>query len=65
MDNNYTVVEIEKPDFAIITKSGELSAKTTHAKRQVLDFRDWAINNNLYVYSVDGTPIYRSMVTPL
>jgi hypothetical protein len=48
MDNNYTVIEIEQPDFPIMTKSGELSAKTTHAKRQVLDFRDWAINNNLY-----------------
>lgn len=48
MDNNYTVVEIEQPDFPILTKSGELSAKATHAKRQSLDFRDWAINNNLY-----------------
>jgi hypothetical protein len=48
MDNNYTVVEIEQADFPIMTKSGELSAKTTHAKRQALDFRDWAINNNLY-----------------
>ncbi|MBK8522464.1 MAG: DUF4263 domain-containing protein [Chitinophagaceae bacterium] len=48
MDNNYTVVEIEQADFSIMTKAGELSAKTTHAKRQALDFRDWAINNGLY-----------------
>lgn len=48
MDNSYTVVEIEQPDFQILTKAGELSAKTTHAKRQAMDFRDWAINNNLY-----------------
>ncbi|MCE5320516.1 MAG: DUF4263 domain-containing protein [Bacteroidales bacterium] len=48
MDNSYTVVEIEQPDFKIITSAGELSAKTTHAKRQAMDFRDWAINNNLY-----------------
>lgn len=48
MDNTYTVVEIEQADFAIMTKAGELSAKTTHAKRQAMDFRDWAINNNLY-----------------
>lgn len=48
MDNSYTVVEIEKPDLQILTKSGELSSKTTHAKRQALDFRDWTINNNLY-----------------
>lgn len=48
MDNNYTVVEIEQADFSIMTKAGELSAKATHAKRQALDFRDWAINNGLY-----------------
>lgn len=48
MDNSYTVVEIEKTDFLIMTKAGELSSKSTHAKRQALDFRDWAINNNLY-----------------
>jgi hypothetical protein len=48
MDNSYTVVEIEKPDFQILTLNGELSAKTTHAKRQALDFRDWAISNKLY-----------------
>ncbi len=48
MDNTYTVVEIEQADFPIMTKAGELSAKSTHAKRQAMDFRDWAINNNLY-----------------
>ncbi|WP_031445653.1 Shedu anti-phage system protein SduA domain-containing protein [Arenibacter algicola] len=48
MDDSYTVVEIEKADFQIMTKAGELSSKATHAKRQALDFRDWAINNNLY-----------------
>jgi hypothetical protein len=48
MDDSYTVVEIEKADFQIMTKAGELSSKASHAKRQALDFRDWAINNNLY-----------------
>jgi hypothetical protein len=48
MDNNYTVVEIERPDFPIMTKNGELSSKANHAKRQALDFRTWAIDNNLY-----------------
>jgi hypothetical protein len=48
MDNNYSVVEIEQADFPIMTKSGELSSKTVHAKRQALDFRDWCINNHLY-----------------
>jgi len=48
MDNNYTVIEIEQPGFSIMTKAGELSAQTTHAKRQALDFRSWAIDNRLY-----------------
>jgi hypothetical protein len=58
MDNTYTVVEIEQADFPIMTKAGELSAKTTHAKRQALDFRDWAISNNLYA-SKKYPDIYR------
>jgi hypothetical protein len=48
MDNSYTVVEIERPDIRIMTAAGELSAATTHAKRQALDFRDWAASNQLY-----------------
>ncbi|MFN1218162.1 Shedu anti-phage system protein SduA domain-containing protein [Chryseobacterium kwangjuense] len=48
MDNSYTVVEIEQPGFSIMTRAGELSAQTTHAKRQALDFRSWAIDNRLY-----------------
>jgi Domain of unknown function (DUF4263) len=48
MDNSYTIVEIENPEFSIMTAGGELSAKSTHAKRQALDFRDWAIDNHLY-----------------
>lgn len=48
MDNSYTVVEIERADAPIMTRNGELSATTTHAKRQALDFRFWATNNNLY-----------------
>lgn len=58
MDNTYTVVEIERADFNIMTKAGELSAKTTHAKRQAMDFRDWAISNNLYA-SKKYPDIYR------
>lgn len=52
MDNSYTVIEIEQPDFQIMTSAGELSSKTTHAKRQALDFRDWAINNKLYAENI-------------
>ena len=35
-----------------MTSAGELSSKTTHAKRQALDFRDWAINNKLYAENI-------------
>jgi len=48
MDDSYTIVEIEKPSKKIMTKSGELSAETNHARRQALEFRDWAISNSLY-----------------
>ena len=49
IDNLYTIVEIEKPALPIITKNGNLSSAATHAKRQVLDYRDWAISNLLYI----------------
>jgi hypothetical protein len=48
MDDSYIVVEIEKPSDAIISKNGDLSAKTTHAIRQVLEYRDWIASNELY-----------------
>lgn len=48
MDGNYIVVEIEKPSDVIISKSGNLSAKTTHAIRQALEYRDWLASNQLY-----------------
>ncbi|MGN7707972.1 Shedu anti-phage system protein SduA domain-containing protein [Chryseobacterium sp. 22543] len=48
MDNSYTVVEIERPDVPILTKAGELSAQTTHAKRQALDFRTWVLKSGHY-----------------
>lgn len=48
MDDNYVVVEIEKPWLPILTNNGNLSSYTTHAKRQALDYREWAISNQLY-----------------
>jgi hypothetical protein len=48
MDNSYLVVEIEKPSDMIITKNGDLSAKTTHAVRQALEYREWLLSNKLY-----------------
>lgn len=48
IDDSYTIVEIEKPYQPIITKDGNLSSEATHAKKQVLNFRDWVIGNHLY-----------------
>lgn len=48
MDDNYLVIELEKPSDTILTQNGNLSAKTTHAIRQALEYRDWLIYNHLY-----------------
>lgn len=48
IDNNYTIIEIEKPSLQIITKNGNLSSQATHAKKQALEYREWAISNNAY-----------------
>lgn len=48
IDNSYTIVEIEKPYQQIITKNGNLSSSATHAKKQVQEYREWAISNNTY-----------------
>ncbi len=48
IDNNYTIIEIEDPEKPILTKAGNLSAHTTHAKRQALEYREWIISNKLY-----------------
>lgn len=58
IDNSYTVVEIEKPHLPILTKSGNLSAETTHAKRQVLEYRQWTMDN--YLYAKENYPGMRS-----
>lgn len=58
MDNSYTIVEIEKPSLPIITKNGNISSVATHAKRQILDYRDWAISNHLYA-EVEYPEIWR------
>lgn len=48
IDNNYTIIEMEKPSLQIITKNGNLSSPATHAKKQALEYREWAISNNSY-----------------
>lgn len=48
IDNTYTVIEIEDPLKPILTKSGNLSNETNHAKRQALEYREWVTSNQLY-----------------
>lgn len=48
MDDSYLVVEIEKPSDMILTRTGNLSAKATHAVRQALEYREWLLSNMLY-----------------
>ncbi|GJG93514.1 Shedu anti-phage system protein SduA domain-containing protein [Cupriavidus pauculus] len=40
-DGSYLVVEIETPGKGLITSSNQLSAETTHAVAQALDYRDF------------------------
>lgn len=41
LDNEYIVVEIEKPQDKIFTNGNDFTAKFTHAYGQVLDFQEW------------------------
>jgi hypothetical protein len=47
-DGEYILVEIEPPSFPIFTKSGDPSARLTHAQQQVEDWKRWVTTNNAY-----------------
>lgn len=42
-DDSYLVVEIEKPSKKIMTKTGQVSALTTQAERQVIDYKGFIL----------------------
>jgi hypothetical protein len=48
LDNEYILVEIEKPSSRIFTKNNDFSAVFTHAMGQVLDFQEWIEGNIAY-----------------
>ncbi|WP_407283320.1 Shedu anti-phage system protein SduA domain-containing protein [Methanolobus sp. WCC1] len=52
LDNEYIVVEIEKPSDAIFTKQNDFTAKFTHAFGQVIDFLEWIDNHGEYARSL-------------
>ena len=43
------LIEIEHPRFPLFTKSGNPSAKLSHALRQVLNWKSWFQENSPYV----------------
>lgn len=47
-DNEYLVVEIEKPQDNIFTQKGDFSSKFIHAFGQVIDFQEWISSNIAY-----------------
>lgn len=52
LDNEYIVVEIEKPQDAIFTKSNNFSAPFSHALGQVVDFLEWVDTHGEYARSL-------------
>ena len=52
LDNEYILVEIEKPHDAIFTNGNDLTAKFTHAYGQVLDFQEWVDAHGEYARSL-------------
>lgn len=47
-DDEYILVEIEKPTTPIFTKSNDFTSQFTHALGQVLDFQEWIEANISY-----------------
>jgi len=47
--NEYTLVEIERPDRRLFTMAGTTTADLAHAERQILDWRVWLENNTAYL----------------
>lgn len=48
LENNYVLIEIEKPQDKIFNKKNDFSASFTHAYGQVLDFLSWIDENIAY-----------------
>lgn len=48
LNNEYVLVEIEKPTDKIFTNSGSYRAKLRHAEKQVKDFQTWTHDNLQY-----------------
>jgi hypothetical protein len=52
LDNEYILVEIEKPQDAIFTSGDDFTAKFSHAYGQVIDFQEWVDTHGEYARSL-------------
>lgn len=52
LDNEFILVEIERPQDSIFTKSNDFSARFTHAYGQILDFLEWIESHGEYARSL-------------
>lgn len=52
LDNEYILVEIEKPQDAIFTGGNDFTSKFTHAYGQILDFQEWVDVHSEYARSL-------------
>jgi antiviral defense system Shedu protein SduA len=48
LDDDYTVVELERPRTPILTRAGAFTAEFTHAYGQVMDFQAWVDQHGEY-----------------
>ncbi|WP_179863541.1 Shedu anti-phage system protein SduA domain-containing protein [Bacillus cereus] len=48
LNDEYVLVEIEKPSTPIFTKMNDFTAQFTHALGQILDFQEWVESNIAY-----------------
>lgn len=52
LDNEYLVVEIEKPQDRIFTENNDFTAKFNHAVGQIFDFQSWIEQHSEYARSL-------------
>ncbi|HKQ09499.1 MAG TPA: Shedu anti-phage system protein SduA domain-containing protein [Blastocatellia bacterium] len=63
LDNEYILVEIEKPQDSIFTAKNDFTAEFTHAFGQVIDFQEWVDSHSEYArYHMPGISSPRGLL---
>lgn len=52
LDNEYVLVEIERPQDALFTSSHDFTSRFTHAIGQIIDFQEWVDQHGEYARSL-------------